>query len=259
MADLKYDRAVYRDQSSGKLKTIRAEDLSNSSILNIAKMNTLYDLSEQTELVARAGSTNAHHFAGKATEGRRMIEGEKNPTHDERVKELVSTLQGSANWTLGCLGKGSANTSASFTSNFNLFNYRWGEEINQIMDQNTIVRHDVFGASDSLSMSIRQPAIAIEVINTHYPDEAAFNSFIQKSLREPFIVLFDVTEFKGKSLKNKFLKLDPDTGRISYRNTTYWIQKGAVYKGINPQEKINTYALLKIEMDKTSTWYLDNT
>ncbi|MDR6584333.1 hypothetical protein [Herbaspirillum frisingense] len=255
MADLKYDRAVYRDRESGELKIIRAENLSDSDTLSTARTNTLYDLSEQTELVARAGDTNAPHFAGKATEGRRLVQGERDKQHDKRVVELATTLQASPNWTLGLLGKRTKNTPPTFTPKIELFNYRWGNEINQIVDKETIVRHDVFGASNSLAMSVRQPAIAIEVINTHYPDEAAFNSFIQKSLREPFIVLFDVIQFRGQNFSNLLVKIDPDTSRLCYRAYTYWIQKGSVYKGDYPQKKIDSYARLKIEMEDTLTWF----
>jgi len=145
--------------------------------------------------------------------------------------------------------KKSNNEPPDFDQDTILSDYRWGGEITRIMDEGTIVRHDIFGASSALSMSVRQPSIAIEVVKTHYPEEAAFATFIERSKREPFIVFFDVIRYKEKAYKNTFVKIDEVLRRICYRSYTFMIREGKVYKGNSPTE-IETSARLRIEIEK---------
>ncbi|WP_124483334.1 hypothetical protein [Burkholderia cenocepacia] len=190
------------------------------------------------------------HFAGKPSGGRRLIQGERDEEHDERVRRLTNALVSRENWALGMLGaKKNNNEPLDFYQDTILSDYQWGSEINRIMDEQIIVRHDIFGASSVLSMSVRQPSIAIEVVKTHYPEEAAFAAFIEKSKREPFIVFFDVIRYKERNYGNTFVKVDEESRRICYRSYTFSVREGKVYKGNTPTE-IKTSARLRIEVEK---------
>ncbi|MGF6725992.1 hypothetical protein P3T43_005377 [Paraburkholderia sp. GAS41] len=250
MSELKYPKAVYRDQDSGKLITIRADELANAAILERARLEELFDETEQTHLTPRAGDIKVPHFAGRPSGGRRLFQGERDEEHDERVTRLVNALSSQESWALGMLGaKKSNNEPPDFYQDTILSDYRWGSETNRIMDEQTIVRHDIFGASSTLSMSVRQPSIAIEVVKTHYPEEAAFTAFIEKSKREPFIVFFDVIKCKEQNYTNTFVKVDAELRRISYRPYTFLVREGKVYKGNRPTE-IETSARLRIEVEE---------
>lgn len=250
MSELKYPRAVYRDRNSGRLVHIRAEELAEATILERARLEELFDETEQVSINPRVGDIKAPHFAGKPSGGRRLSQGERDKEHDGRVERLVNALSSRESWILGRLGtKKKNNAPQDFYQEAILFDYRWGSEIHRIMDESIIVRHDVFGASSELSMSVRQPSIAIEVVKTHYPEEAAFTAFIEKSKREPFIVFFDVIWYKGKNYTNTFVKVDLELRRISYRAYTFLIREGKVYKGNMPTE-IETSARLRIEVER---------
>ncbi|WP_186078779.1 hypothetical protein [Burkholderia gladioli] len=251
MSELKYPRAVYRDQSTGELHVILAKDLKESDVLERARLNLLYDETEQVSLTARAGDVNQAHFSGKPGKVRRLIQGEKDPAHDRRVEYLRKKLsQGNGNWSLGELeSKKDEKGNQKFRQLTTLFDYQWGSEIQQIMNEDVIVRHDVFGSSRQISMSVTQPSIAIEVVKTHYPEEAAFAAFMDKSRREPYIVFFDVIEYNKKEYFNSFVKVDAEALRIYYRSYTYSIRQGRVFKGGQPTD-ITTSAGLKIAIER---------
>lgn len=252
MSELKFPKAAYRDET-GKLFIIRAEELAKINILELArlkaKLSELFDETEQVRLTPHFGDVKVPHFVSKHSLTRRLLQGKSDESHDARVNHLVGTLNGRDYWDLGMLGPKKANNEPrDFSRDFVLSEYEWDDEVQRIMDENTIVQHDVFGGTTKLSMSIRQPAIAIEVINTHYPEEEAFNAFLEKSKREPFIVFFDVIRYKGESYNNTFLKVDPKLGRISYERYTFLVREGGVYKGRKLTD-IKTSTRLKIEIE----------
>lgn len=121
--------------------------------------------------------------------------------------------------------------------------YQWGSEIHRILNETAIVRHDIFGQSNELGMSVNRPWIAIEVINTHFPEEEAFAAMLETTKRIPLLILFDFT-----SHKNRFLNVDKATNRLVYRPWTYLIRNGQLWRGTSPTE-ITSSSLFKVSVE----------
>lgn len=98
-------------------------------------------------------------------------------------------------------------------------------------------------------MSVNRPWIAIEVINTHYPEEAAFSAMLAASRNYPLVVLFDFT-----AQWNTFVKVEKYDKRLRIRPWTFYIKEGAVWQGGSPTS-INSSAEFKIELERMlSAW-----
>lgn len=227
MTALEHPKAVYYDKTTGRREIIWASQLSDPEKLAKAKNEELWDLSEQIRLGPRISHKNTPHFyeITEERETRKVFAGEKDPTHDARVEDLTLSLQGLGPWFLSEMGQYNKD-GTTYSDGERIPEYKWGAEVYRIFDENTVVRHDIFGQSTELSMSVRRPSIAIEVINTHFPEEEAFSAFLRLSKEIPYIVLFDFTEFK-----NAFLRVDPPSSRLAYRPWTYKVKDGALWRG----------------------------
>jgi hypothetical protein len=219
MQDFVHKVAIYRDDA-GVRHEIRVEDLSDPKIFEKAKGLKLFDESEQVRLSPRQIEDNRPHFVAPATEvNRSVFKFEKNPVHDERVDFLLDALKAGVQWKI--LESHYENSQSVTTDLFQISDYSWGKEKHRIVSADAIVRHDLFGQAVQIEMSIFRPWIAIEVINTHYPEEGAFKAFIELSRMFPLIVMFDCTD-----RQNDFLKIDKQAGTV---NTRLHIRDGAVW------------------------------
>ncbi|RBA25665.1 hypothetical protein [Herminiimonas fonticola] len=232
MSKLEHPVAVYYDKH-GKRHEILASTLSNPAKFAESRNNDLLDESEQISLGVREESTAAvaHFFEKAESRGSRKISFcESDPRHNERVDKLVSALQRTTELTLEiCFRKTVNGEKTETTENIaNLSGYRWGPEVHRIQDAKTIIRHDIFAQDPELAMSIHRPWIAIEVINTHFPDEQTFNAMLKTSEALPLMVLFDFVE-----RKDYFLKVDEAKKTLRIQGTTYYIKEGKLWRGEN--------------------------
>ncbi|MGA3983698.1 hypothetical protein ACI2VH_06005 [Ralstonia nicotianae] len=240
--ELEHPEAYYID-ANGVQQKIRAEELFDVSKRALAAEHHLTDKTGQIDLHPRARDGATPHFVATGVRGTRSVfEGEKDPTHDARVETLLRKLEGARTWRLG-LGNWVNRPNGQF--NWEVKNpialqfYKWGNEVYRIVTRNAIVRHDLFGQALRLDMSVNQPWVAIEVIHTHFPEEEAFAAMLEMSERVPFYVLFDFTV-----MEDKFVRVEPKANAIIYREWTYLIHDGHVWRGEQKQD-IRTSAALR--------------
>lgn len=250
MPTLMHDFSIYYDKNNVR-HCVAATSLSDATILSHLKNQELYDETEQKQLAPRWGIKITPHFyeTGTSTGTRQLFKGENNPIHNDRVSLLLKLLKEATPAVFALVAPGKAPNSDRVVKFHKLGGYVWGSEIQRILSKTAIVRHDVFGQSSALSMSVNQPTFAIEVINTHYPDEPAFQAMLETSSRQPLIVLFDFT-----AEPNSFIKIDEHVSMLRIRPWTFYIKNGAVWKG-ETLTKIASSAHLQIEVTKMlSNW-----
>lgn len=244
-AELEHPVAYYFDADGVKEK-ILAEELSDVSRHAFAAEQDLTDEVGQVILSPRARHGVVPHFVATGVRGTRSVfEGETDPTHDERVSTLLGKLKSAKTWRLGLgdfVNNPNGKSDWELSDPITLPAYEWGNEVYRIVTRDAIVRHDLFGQALNLDMSVNQPWVAIEVINTHFPEEKAFAAMLEMSERVPFYVLFDLT-----TIKDKFVRIEPDSNAIIYREWTYFIHNGSVWKGRKKQE-IRTSAALEVHV-----------
>lgn len=239
MAIVLHPRAYYRD-SENIIREIKAEDLGDSRVLELARLNELTDKYGQIRLYPRTPDGCAPHFYTKGDQGPRVFDSERgDPVHDARVESLRAQLASmDDSWTL-CFKP----TRDSIETELKLPGYNWDSEVTRGVDVDTVVRHDVFGAEPSLSTSRLRPAVAIEVVHTHYPDEQAFAGMLSHSARVPYAIFFDHTR-----RPNTFIKVDVRSQQLIYQRWTYHIHDGQVWHGREPAS-ILTSAALRIALE----------
>lgn len=245
MPELEHEIAIYFDEQF-KRHEIKAKDLVKPDVLEKAKLKELYDESAQIRVFPRTPEDKRPHFMerGDRTGNRILRGGEDDPRHNARVDELVKALSSITELSLGI--KEPSKVKGGEDKLYKLFDlpdYQWEDEVHRIQDANTIVRHDVYGQRLELSMSVLFPWIAIEVINTHYPEEDTFAALLKTSENVPLIVLFDFV-----SHPNTFVKVNLSEKLLQLRPWSYYIKKGQVYQGDYPTD-ITSSARLKIEFD----------
>ena len=256
---MKHEIAIYHD-ASGKEHTIKAKDLVKDDVFETAKVNELWDRDEQIRLEAREGVygddddvVRERHFYASPTGGLRNVYDtvEDNPVHNARVGEIERILDE---------GKIQKVITGSYVNKvfepvelFEVMDYQWESEVTRIIDEHAIVRHDIFGQSNNIRMSILRPWVAIEVINEHYPEERAFEAFILWSRMIPFLVAFDFTD-----RPDHFLKIDTFLGMMAVK---LYIYGGIVWYEGKEESQITTSAALKIfaenelrRLEKKDAW-----
>lgn len=220
MPELEHPTAIYWDDNGNKHE-IRAEELDDPITLELAKNVLLRDPSGQVSLSPRQVSEKRSHFVAPSNSSMRPVcSFEQDPTHKKRVDFLLDELEATeGNWTI--VESYYAGRELVITELFEINQYSWGKEVHRIVSATAVVRHDLFGQAKQIEMSVFRPWIAIEVINTHFPDEDTFQALVALSCSFPFIVLFDCTD-----RKNYFLKIDKETRTIT---TRLYLRDGKVW------------------------------
>ncbi|MBR8035642.1 hypothetical protein [Burkholderia vietnamiensis] len=240
-SEVEHPVAYYVNEES-QLCPIRVAELATKDGLEKAQSNALFNSSGDERLVVRIRKGYKPHYVRTGPPGRRVYAAEDNPVHNARVKHLFEHLTALSTWRFG-LGEPSSDAKGKFRWRLEdvmrLRPYTWGKEAYRIIDDNTTVQHDIFGHSSEVAMSVMQPWLAIEVINTHYPEEESFRAMLETSAKLPFTVVFDFT-----AKPDKFLRVVPKIGALLYGQYTFLIRNGAVYQG-RELTKIKTSKQLK--------------
>ncbi|GMV29142.1 MAG: hypothetical protein AMXMBFR59_12670 [Rhodanobacteraceae bacterium] len=119
---------------------------------------------------------------------------EKDPAHDDRVDDLLRMLNNCKDLQLR---EGQFPEVKVATLN----GYIWRKEVSRTYSRNGMVRHDIVGWNAAGTVSPTQPVVAIEVINTHWPEMRALEDVIAHSHACSFVVLFDFVGAKQKLMK----------------------------------------------------------
>jgi len=232
MADVEHIIAVYWDVN-GVRRTIHFEELADDDTFADAKGFELYDESEQVRVFPRDRSVGRRHFFSESVVQRRFDRGENDPAHNARVDSILGALEKlDDGWSLAYQSVAATPPVTQFGP---LPRYVWGAEVTRILNQDTSVRHDVFG-DWGIRMSTRLPSIAIEVVNSHFPAEQTFAALVKKSLETPLVVLFDFTWVS----RNKILVVDEKSQKLIFRSYTFSIYDGTLWEGDVPCPGINT-------------------
>lgn len=239
MPDVEHRIAVYWD-ATGHREEIHFEELENDNRFADAKLLELYDESEQVRVYPRDGSAHRRRHFYSESNGQRVFDGgERNPTHDSRVAKILESLT--------CLRGGwrLAYQPVAAEPPVPLFGplpaYVWDAEVTRILSQRACVRHDIFG-DWGIHMSVRRPAIAIEVVHSHYPEESTFEALLAQSTATPLVVLFDFTQVS----RNRLVVVDEENQRLTFRSYTFSISDGSVWLGNTRRDDIATSARLRV-------------
>jgi len=125
----------------------------------------------------------------------RTYDWEKNDAHDSRVFDLIYWLNSYKGLRL-LEGNRPELTVAT------LKHYIWRKEVTRTYSRRGMVRHDIVGWNADGTVSPTQPVVAIEVINTHWPEMKALEDMIAQSEARSFVVLFDFVGFPQKLMKH---------------------------------------------------------
>ncbi|MCU1795022.1 hypothetical protein [Pectobacterium polaris] len=239
---LKYNRAYFNEGT--EIKEILAADLDKESVYLSAKSKILFDKTGYTLLRPRYCENKAHHFySPNPSDGRTVLYCEKNELHNNRINFLLKKITSGQKFTIGnSIFKDKK--IVGFSPLAVIDNYQWDTEIHRICNNKLTIRHDLFGQAKSLAMSIHRPWVAIEVINTHFPDEAAFSAMIELSKQVPFLVMFDFITEKAESY---FINIDVGKGRIT---PVFYIYEGHVWYGDSINHNIESAEILKRKINE---------
>lgn len=193
------------------------------------------------------------HFRAPGESVDRAIDrGENNPDHDNRIDNLLKELNSRQTWKVETSGYVARKLVQRIL--FDLAaTYQWGEEVFRIVSSEAAVRHDLFGqARELLDMSQQLPWIAIEVINTHYPEEKTFTGLRDLSRSLPLLVAFDFTK-----RPDHFLKVDSQSGTIT---TKLYMLRGEIFHladklDIQSSNALATFVTSELRrLEKTDEW-----
>lgn len=240
MPELEHEIAIYYDEVLTRHE-LRAKMLHDNATLELAKTNILYDEAEQVRVHPRFSSKRRPHFYSESTGKRRVSAFETDDLHNKRVSDLLNKLNLLNNFSLILRTKKDDLNCDEIIQKFP--QYEWDAEVHRILSESTIVRHDIFGHYIKPAMSVNRPWIAIEVVHTHFPEEAAFAAILEASKNYPLLVIFDLTARPGT-----FCKIDIGLNALIISRWTYYIQDGLVHQNNQPKHNIKTSARLEIEV-----------
>ena len=236
--DFEHPAAVMYD-AAGKRCTLKPRHLTNPEVyaeaVRASKARRLFELGEQFNLSVspRTAERRAHFFAPCGSRNTSIYLQRDSSVHDDHVENLHAWLDGRRSLSLAghdvCLDE-----------------YQWDKEVVRVLSSSVTVRHDLFGHS-GVHMSKRRPWIAIEVIDTHYPDEPVFEELLRLTKELPLIVLFDVVE-----CSNTFWDFDETQHLLDVR---YTMRGGSVWWKNIQQKTVLTSAQLKQKMQGTRAWH----
>ncbi|OLO08757.1 hypothetical protein BTW08_05420 [Salinicola sp. MH3R3-1] len=216
----KYEYAQRR-RDDGTIERIYPRDLHDAGTRATARASELWDEHFEVRVFPRY-RTDAPHFYSLGK--RRYIDErvESDPSHDKRVEELLARLKGNE-YKIGFYEKDGEEK--QFVTVAKPSNYLWDSEVTRSLTRSVRCRHDIFGEAEGRNLTAGFPWVAIEVVNTHYPDEKTLEAFLALSEQLPFVVLFDLV-----AVPNYFFKIDEKRQEI---RTIYYVYDGSVWKNGN--------------------------
>ncbi|MBD2465613.1 hypothetical protein H6G89_31980 [Oscillatoria sp. FACHB-1407] len=215
---LKWTKAVYQPNGNS-LKVVYPDQLHDPNVRAFLRTQELWDESQEYRLSIR-NRLNTPHFCS-LSKTKRYLRGreESSNRHRSRVDELLTQLQ-KQNFLFGYNSFDDGNQ--TFVPLFRGKDYTWTKEVTRTLSSTAQWRHDVFGAELSHRHTERHPWVAIEVIDTHFPDDITMEAWLKISSELPYFILFDFVK-----RKNYFLKVNEDKQQV---RVIYFIYDGAMWK-----------------------------
>jgi hypothetical protein len=124
--------------------------------------------------------------------------------------------------------------------------YSWKPNTSRYSLGETSVCPDIVGKVPGTKATERNPAIFVEVVNTHYPSEATWQTYRQHTTEKPLIVVFDFMQNYHFEVRHKAPKKNRPQSDI---RSIYYLWQGGVWE--------NTRRLDKPDTDYTSKMFQD--
>jgi hypothetical protein len=207
---VKHVEASYYE--NGVKHSILARDLGKPDVLDLARSKALVDPGDELTLFVRGGKTPHFYTTSKA---RALTEKpEVSAAHNKRIAKLLKKLVDlTSSGTVIEVGttmmrsdvwQATKRVEQDWHTIGELQGYTWKDEVTRALSDGQKCRHDLFGANLALlNFTDRNPWVAIEVIDTHYPSDKSFDGFLEISARLPLVVLFDLV-----AAEDYFLEID---------------------------------------------------
>jgi hypothetical protein len=241
-SELLYQQACYWTKEGVRVE-IDVRELATADGRERAAKHELFDLDGINRLSFKPGTgAKQPHFALRIGERQAFIyDRPRSDIHDKRVQELSDTLRAfrQSNWFLQTW----SNDTDNATTSLECPAYVWEKEVTRGVGSKSYLRHDIFGCHLDFRTSYLRPSIAIEVIDTHYPEELVFAAMLAQSKHSPLLVLFDHVKVPGR-----FVRAYSRTRRLMYSSDAFLIQDGAVWRD-GKALKINNVTELRYQLE----------
>lgn len=194
----KWEQAIYTD-ADGLVRSVQPEELHDAKFRAFLKTQELWDTQGEYRLHIRHRA-NSFHFYSLAKRVRTFVKREEtSKRHSERIDELLSAFQANP-FLFGHLRFD--DEERQFVSLFQSKDYQWEQEVTRSAGE-IRWRHDLFAGHSAHRLSDRAPWVAIEVIDSHFPADLAFDAWLKQSEEIPSFVLFDFVQ-----IRNYFFQVD---------------------------------------------------
>lgn len=176
--------------------TISRKDLEDEGIRTKYKGEKITDKTGELLLFIRNRGKSSHFFSRGIS--RKNIRSRKNFTedHKNKIQILLNFLNARDRVRICCYYF--ENKKPVLDTIFSFKEYLFAKEVKQSMNKLNYFISDIYGISKNLNNTNREPNIAIEVIDTHFPDQKTFDYFRKATSETPLIILFYYLEHEPK-------------------------------------------------------------
>lgn len=218
---MKHKKAIYYSVDDERI-TVRSSELKDPKTLASLDKVELWEDSE-TERLTTVNREGSPHFRGLPSfVGGRVLFSEETSEHNERVSSELENLHSNQKVEFNYY----TNPREKITEPIlNIRDYQWEKEVTKYYTNEVSLRHDIYGVSKRLNTSIKQPEVVIEVVDSSFLSEEAFNLLLRKTEHYPLVVFFVFLSNKGDNYFNKF---EENKLRVSC-----WMQNGKFHFNTN--------------------------
>lgn len=218
---MKHKKAIYHSIDSERIIVFSSELKDPKTLAALDKVE-LWDDSETERLTTVNREGSPHFRRHPKFSGGNVIFYEETNEHNERLNLELENLIKSQRIEFNYYTNHREKITATI---LNVQDYIWESEVTKFYTDEISLRHDIYGVSKRLNTSIKQPEVAIEIVDSSFLSEEAFNLLIQKTERYPLQVFFVFLSNKGDNYFNKF---DDNKLRVSC-----WIKNGKFHFNTN--------------------------
>ncbi|USX27268.1 hypothetical protein NHH73_02905 [Oxalobacteraceae bacterium OTU3CINTB1] len=214
--------------------TFLEADILNPVIFAKMRGEQLHDDVDANALVVPVRNKLKPHFRvlAKYPERSRTGKGESNETHTKAIDFLLRRLKSNTRVALTTYVFGESIEVQTIYKTpkptEEVPGYHWWSEARIPVDSTHYIQPDICGRGNADFMPNRRaPGIIIEVIQTHYPDEATFIHLLALSRRN-FFVLFYFVRIDARG--SKFSGVDSAIPGLLQIRSAYWLDNGVFFK-----------------------------
>ena len=220
-----YKHKVGIIKSNNGIIEIKREQLEDEGFRTKYKSKIIYNETEEYRLFIRSRGKSSH-FYSRGISRKAIYKKQYTEPHKEKINILYNYIKARDRIRICCYvweyGKKSLETIFSFKD------YHFKKEVKRSLDSKNYFVSDIFGISQSLNKSDREPLISIEVIDTHFPDFKTFNHFRNATKNNPFIIVFYYLDHEPRINQMVNNKGGSNNGKL---RISHYIQDGSFWVG----------------------------